>query len=89
MPELPEVETTLRGVAPYLLGHRVVAVTVRERRLRWPVPEAVEHLAGATIETAGCGGVSRRFAGPVMTRLRNTATSTATTPTASQQERQS
>jgi formamidopyrimidine-DNA glycosylase len=52
MPELPEVETTLRGVAPYLLGHRVIAVTVRERRLRWPVPEAVDHLAGATIETA-------------------------------------
>ena len=52
MPELPEVETTLRGVAPYLLGHRVVGVTVRERRLRWPVPESVDHLAGATIETA-------------------------------------
>jgi len=52
MPELPEVETTLRGVAPYLLGHHIVAVTVRERRLRWPVPESVDALTGVTIETA-------------------------------------
>ena len=37
MPELPEVETTLRGVAPAVLGQRVAALTVREPRLRWPV----------------------------------------------------
>ena len=44
MPELPEVETTLRGVAPAVLGQRVAALTVREPRLRWPVdvPDAVE-----------------------------------------------
>ena len=52
MPELPEVETTLRGVAPYLLGHRIVGVTVRERRLRWPIPESVDALAGLTIDSA-------------------------------------
>lgn len=37
MPELPEVETTLRGIAPYLQGHTIEAVSVREPRLRWPV----------------------------------------------------
>ena len=38
MPELPEVETTRRGLEPHLVGHRITAVTVRESRLRWPVP---------------------------------------------------
>ncbi len=37
MPELPEVETTLRGVAPYLEGRRVAGVVVRQPKLRWPV----------------------------------------------------
>lgn len=37
MPELPEVETTRRGIAPHLDGRRIAHVTVRERRLRWPV----------------------------------------------------
>jgi formamidopyrimidine-DNA glycosylase len=38
LPELPEVETTLRGLAPHLLERRIREVDVRERRLRWPVP---------------------------------------------------
>ena len=38
MPELPEVETTRRGIEPWLVGRRVAAVEVREPRLRWPVP---------------------------------------------------
>ncbi|MGH8282044.1 MAG: bifunctional DNA-formamidopyrimidine glycosylase/DNA-(apurinic or apyrimidinic site) lyase [Gammaproteobacteria bacterium] len=38
MPELPEVETTRRGIEPHLLGHVVIAMKVRDRRLRWPVP---------------------------------------------------
>lgn len=37
MPELPEVETTRRGLAPYLLGETVAEVIVRKRDLRWPV----------------------------------------------------
>lgn len=37
MPELPEVETTLAGIAPHITGRRIDAVTVREGRLRWPV----------------------------------------------------
>ena len=39
MPELPEVETTRRGVAPHLEGRCVTGVVVRERRFRQPVPE--------------------------------------------------
>jgi formamidopyrimidine-DNA glycosylase len=42
MPELPEVETTRRGIAPALLERRVVEVIVRERRLRWPIPASLE-----------------------------------------------
>ena len=38
MPELPEVETTCRGLAPHLVGRRIEALTVRDPRLRWPVP---------------------------------------------------
>lgn len=38
MPELPEVETTRRGVEPHCLGRKVLGVVVREGRLRWPVP---------------------------------------------------
>ncbi|WP_339800319.1 bifunctional DNA-formamidopyrimidine glycosylase/DNA-(apurinic or apyrimidinic site) lyase [uncultured Marinobacter sp.] len=38
MPELPEVETTRRGIAPHCEGKIVAALTVRDARLRWPVP---------------------------------------------------
>jgi len=38
MPELPEVETTRRGIAPAVIGHRLESVLVRESRLRWPIP---------------------------------------------------
>lgn len=44
MPELPEVETSRRGIAPWLEGMRVNDVVVRERRLRWPVPAEVDRL---------------------------------------------
>ncbi|MDQ3287337.1 MAG: bifunctional DNA-formamidopyrimidine glycosylase/DNA-(apurinic or apyrimidinic site) lyase [Pseudomonadota bacterium] len=37
MPELPEVETTRAGLAPHLLGRRVVAATLRRADLRWPI----------------------------------------------------
>lgn len=42
MPELPEVETSRRGIAPWIEQQRIVNVTVRERRLRWPIPNALE-----------------------------------------------
>ncbi len=37
MPELPEIETTLRGLAPHLAGQRIVDAVVRHSRLRWPI----------------------------------------------------
>lgn len=37
MPELPEVETTLRGIEPFTLGKTIRSVTVRVDKLRWPV----------------------------------------------------
>ena len=52
MPELPEVETTRRGIAPHVVGRRVLAVTVRNGRLRRPVPAALRRdLPGQVIET--------------------------------------
>jgi formamidopyrimidine-DNA glycosylase len=50
MPELPEVETTRRGIAPHLTGRRVESLKVRERRLRWPVSRTLaRHLEGSTV----------------------------------------
>jgi formamidopyrimidine-DNA glycosylase len=51
MPELPEVETTRRGVLPHARGATVVSVEVRDKRLRWPVSrELTTVLPGAIIE---------------------------------------
>jgi formamidopyrimidine-DNA glycosylase len=51
MPELPEVETTRRGLAPYVVGRSIAAVEVREPRLRWPVAKALStKLAGQRID---------------------------------------
>ncbi len=50
MPELPEVETTRIGIAPYVLGETVKDVIIRDGRLRWPVPKQLRKtLAGASI----------------------------------------
>lgn len=50
MPELPEVETTRRGVAPHVVDRRVQQVVVREPRLRWPVsPRLARDLKGQRI----------------------------------------
>jgi formamidopyrimidine-DNA glycosylase len=56
MPELPEVETTARGIAPHLLGQRVTDVRVRQGRLREPVPADL----GACLGGQVLQGVSRR-----------------------------
>lgn len=37
MPELPEVETTCRGIEPHIQGQKIQSITVRETRLRWPI----------------------------------------------------
>ena len=51
MPELPEVETTRRGLAPHLVGRRVREVVLRRPDLRWPIPaEVAELLPGQRIE---------------------------------------
>jgi formamidopyrimidine-DNA glycosylase len=51
MPELPEVETTRRGVAPHVERQKVTAVRVYDRRLRWPVPRDLpRRLVGRTID---------------------------------------
>lgn len=51
MPELPEVETSRRGIAPWMEGQKIRSVIVRDRRLRWPVPPGMEaRLAGETIQ---------------------------------------
>lgn len=50
MPELPEVETTCRGIAPHVTGRRVRAVRVRQPQLRWPVPRRLAaELTGQTV----------------------------------------
>ena len=50
MPELPEVETTRRGIAPELTGADVSTVTIRNGRLRHPIPADLgEILAGQTL----------------------------------------
>jgi len=55
MPELPEVETTLRGISPYLKDQTIIRVDVRQPKLRWPVEEEVQQLVGQKIR-----GLSRR-----------------------------
>ncbi|MFI3155644.1 MAG: bifunctional DNA-formamidopyrimidine glycosylase/DNA-(apurinic or apyrimidinic site) lyase [Methylococcaceae bacterium] len=56
MPELPEVETTCRGIAPHIEGQTVKQVIVRQPKLRWPVPETLSQtLTGLSIQS-----VSRR-----------------------------
>ena len=52
MPELPEVETTRRGITPYTVGQRVENVIIRNGRLRWPVDKRLpRHLTGKTLQT--------------------------------------
>ncbi|MDZ7751621.1 MAG: bifunctional DNA-formamidopyrimidine glycosylase/DNA-(apurinic or apyrimidinic site) lyase [Gammaproteobacteria bacterium] len=56
MPELPEVETTRRGIAPHITGRHVSAVTVRQPRLREAVPpELARDAVGQPV-----AGVERR-----------------------------
>lgn len=51
MPELPEVETTRRGLAPHLERRRVLGATLRRDTLRWPIaPEISDLLPGQRIE---------------------------------------
>ncbi|RBP53436.1 bifunctional DNA-formamidopyrimidine glycosylase/DNA-(apurinic or apyrimidinic site) lyase [Arenicella xantha] len=50
MPELPEVETTLRGIESYVANQRLCKVIVRNASLRWPVPvDELESLVGQLV----------------------------------------
>ncbi len=52
MPELPEVETSRRGIEPHIINTRVTRVRVRNRNLRWPVSKLLDrNLAGQTIRS--------------------------------------
>ncbi len=52
MPELPEVETTRRGIAPWIENQEVSGVVVRQQNLRWPVAREIEQiLPGQTIRS--------------------------------------
>src|SRR5262245_51626626 len=44
MPELPEVETTRRGIEPHAVGHQIVTLEVHEPRLRWRVADELPDL---------------------------------------------
>ena len=56
MPELPEVETTRRGIEPHIVGKAIRAVAVRQPRLRWPVsPELSQVMTGNRVT-----GINRR-----------------------------
>lgn len=55
MPELPEVETTRRGVEPHVVGKTIREVLVRHRGLRLPVSETLDQIAGDRVT-----GVRRR-----------------------------
>lgn len=50
MPELPEVETVRRGLAPHLEGHTIIRAEARRPDLRWPLPpDLVQVLTGARV----------------------------------------
>jgi len=56
MPELPEVETTRRGLAPYVVGRTITRVEVREPRLRWPVARVLPR----ALAVRGIASLARR-----------------------------
>lgn len=43
MPELPEVETTRRGLTPHLEGRSITTVMLHRANLRWPIPHEISH----------------------------------------------
>jgi len=45
MPELPEVETSRRGIEPHLLNKTITDVIIRQHKLRWPIPKNLPSLA--------------------------------------------
>lgn len=56
MPELPEVEVTKLGIAPFIEGKTVTEVRIHDGRLRWPVPEHLQK----TLQDQICHSIQRR-----------------------------
>lgn len=51
MPELPEVETSRRGIEPHIVGNPIVQVRVHQPQLRWPIPASVQLISGQAISS--------------------------------------
>lgn len=49
MPELPEVETSRRGIEPHLVGQTILHAVVRNARLRWPVSQEILALSDQSV----------------------------------------
>ena len=49
MPELPEVEVSRLGITPHLKGQKIKKIVVRQKQLRWPVPDDVHQAQGCEI----------------------------------------
>ncbi len=56
MPELPEVETTLNGIRPFLQGQKIARLRVRQRNLRYPIAENLE----SEVSDSRVSGLQRR-----------------------------
>ena len=56
MPELPEVETIMRGLEPVMMGQKIRYADIRRPDLRWPFPENMsERLSGVRSEERRVG----------------------------------
>ena len=51
MPELPEVEVTIKELKPKLVGRSITRIDVRNPRLRFPIPSEIQEIAGASVES--------------------------------------
>jgi formamidopyrimidine-DNA glycosylase len=49
VPELPEVEVSRLGITPHILNQRIDKIVVRQRQLRWPIPEDINRTIGLEI----------------------------------------
>lgn len=56
MPELPEVETTCRGIYPHIIHQKIQSVIIRQSKLRWPIPDNLPSL----LANADLCDISRR-----------------------------
>jgi formamidopyrimidine-DNA glycosylase len=50
LPELPEVETTRKGIEPFLAGQSILRIEVRNSKLRWPVSEEINAIRQLYVE---------------------------------------